>query len=211
MFFTALALLNYVAFEKPTNFTRDVKETAHVLWMDNFSKNLAWTIPQLGEGAYKSCMWTGFAIKQFIHDQELDMKLKIDVATGDVIPAMPDNPFRYQKQFMRKYQTVEGDEGMLGFDTSKVVMWQVNNVPLKPKTANAPLRYHDALKITESLHNFYPEKLVDLNPASNEHSMKLFKSVLDELHADEAAGSPAVYKAMTLDVAIYDQALKVDS
>jgi hypothetical protein len=195
----------------PSNLLRLVKQTPHVLWMDNFSKNLCWQIPKLGDGAYKSCMWAGFSLKQFLKQPNLDMKLRYNETTGDVIPAMPDDPFKYKKSFVKMYKSVENEAGMFAFATSKVQLWQVNNVPLKPTMDHAPEKYHEVLKVTESLHNFYPEKLVDLNPAENEHVMRLFKSVLDELLDAEAEGDPAVYKAMTLDMAIYDQCLKVET
>jgi hypothetical protein len=195
----------------PSNLLRLVKQTPHVLWMDNFSKNLCWQIPKLGDGAYKSCMWAGFALKQFLKQPNLDMKLRYNETTGDVIPAMPDDPFKYKKSFVKMYKSVENEVGMFAFDTSKVQMWQVNNVPLKPTMDHAPQQHQEVLKVPESMHNFSSEKHVDLIPADNEHVMKLFKSVLDELLDAEAEGDPAVYKAITLDMSVDDQAMQEEN
>ena len=93
----------------PSNLLRLVKQTPHVLWMDNFSKNLSWQIPKLGDGAYKGCMWAGFALKQFLKLPYLDMKLRYNETTGDVIPAMPDDPFKYKKSFVKMYKSVENE------------------------------------------------------------------------------------------------------
>jgi hypothetical protein len=62
---------------------------------------------------------------------------------------------------------------MKQFDLSYVERWQVNNVPLKPRAANVPAQFHAALSITETIHNLFPEKLIDLNPGVNEDTMNV--------------------------------------
>jgi hypothetical protein len=136
------------------------------VWIDNFSKNISWQLPKLDEGVYKPCLWTGFAFKLFTQQPDLDMTLKRD-ATGRVIPAMPDNPFTYQQSLIASYRINEQKVGMQQFDSSIVEQWQVNNVPLKPLAKNVPAQFHAALSITESIHNLFPEKKVDLNPGVN--------------------------------------------
>jgi hypothetical protein len=69
-----------------------IKTKAHTIWIDNFSKTMAWQLPKLDHGVYKPCLWTGFALKLFTQRPDLDMTLKRD-ETGRVIPAMPNDPF----------------------------------------------------------------------------------------------------------------------
>jgi hypothetical protein len=80
--------------------------------MDNFSKNLAWQIPMLADVAFKSCMWAGFALKQFLKMPHPDMKLRFNETTDDVIPAMPDNPFKHKKSIINMYKSVENEVGV---------------------------------------------------------------------------------------------------
>ena len=185
-----------------------IKTQPHTVWVDNFSKNIAWQLPKIEHGVYKPCLWTGFALKLFTQQPDLDMYLKRD-ALGNIIPAMPDNPLPYKQSLVALYRKNEKAVGMKQLETSYVQRWAVNNVPLKPLVVNVPAQYHAALAITESIHNLYPEKLVDLNPGDNGDTMKVFKGMLDEKLAAQAAGEPATYTMINLDMDIYDKALKV--
>ena len=41
-------------------------EAPHVLWLDNFSKGYAMSVPNLKKTAYASCLWTGIAVHRYV-------------------------------------------------------------------------------------------------------------------------------------------------
>ena len=63
-----------------------VSEPFPVVWIDNFSKNMARQIPRLGKDVFTSMMWTGLALKLY-DGPELSRGLVED--DGQVVPAMP--------------------------------------------------------------------------------------------------------------------------
>ena len=68
---------------------RNVEQTSHTVWIDNFSKHMAHQIPTLEKGTWKQMLWTGRAFRRT--RVQVDMSLKYDGDT--VVPATPTDPF----------------------------------------------------------------------------------------------------------------------
>ena len=71
-------------------YLRQIQVSTHVLWVDNFSKFVARSIPSLAASTYSSCLWTGVAA--FKCSGSLDRGVMYS-NSGAIIPAMPDDPF----------------------------------------------------------------------------------------------------------------------
>lgn len=186
----------------------EVRAGPHTLWIDNFSKNSGYQIPDLAKGVFASSLWTGSALKQYPHNIDLRPKLNDD---GDMIPIMPDDPFVHALRLQRVFNTYikQPQNPMMRHATSMVAKWQVNNVPLKPKVLKVPDKYKEAVTNSyDSLKDFYPEKIVEHNIGSNEGLSAVMRQVYDESVTD-VDPQERRYRIINADCNIFDRCIKV--
>ena len=89
--FVFLYLIYYnITFQLYFMHSRGKTMKPHVLWLDNFSKIIARSVPSIRDGVYSQCLWTGVAL--FTHPNvQIDTSIqKID---NKIVPAMPDTLF----------------------------------------------------------------------------------------------------------------------
>jgi hypothetical protein len=191
-------------------FNSKVKEKAYTLWIDNFSKIRKFQIPHIEEGAWRNCLWTGFALRAFnppVGGREIDMSILRE--GNEVIPAMPNNPFDFVDSLKQQFQRY-GAADMKQLCISNVFKWEVSNVPLKPvKVELVPRRLlAKILADPDKLDNLFPEKIVVENIGENVGFCKIFRAVYEDHEMDVSLDS-CKYLALNLDCNIFDRLLKV--
>ena len=199
----------------PVCLRRNVKATPHVLWFDNFSKNMAWQLPGLDKGIWNDGMWCGYALRQVPF--EINMSL-IEDLSGNVLPAMPENPLTEIPTFfsnMEKLAYGNAPAANERYLKSNVVRWKVRNVPPHPR-ANlqlVPVKYREALQAhLESMEHLYTEKITKHNTASRVGLSAILREIYEEkgLHLDDGHEDKATtYCVINTDVNIYDRLMKV--
>jgi hypothetical protein len=188
-----------------------IKEKAYTLWIDNFSKIRKFQIPHIDIGAWRNCLWTGFALRAYKPQRgvEIDMSI-LRNPENEVIPAMPNNPFDFVIRLREQFQHY-GSADMKQLSRSNVFSWKVNNVPLKPVKVDLvrPQRLIDKiLADPDKLDNLYPEKIVSENIGQNTGFSKIFREVYEDHEMDVNIDS-CKYLALNLDCNIFDRLLKV--
>ena len=191
--------------------SREVQAGAHTLWIDNFSKNRRWDIPDLMKGVFHQGLWTGFAVRRGPRD------LTMALITGDdgtVIPAMPEKPLD-RVDTLRRYllkQWFKDEKSELWYDRSLGVKWRTHNVPLRPRTENVDSKYRKRLdRRADSLENLHPWKVEDINVGENMGFARVMRTLYDEHNREEAVAGPVGTEdtAIVMDVDLFDKAVKV--
>jgi hypothetical protein len=184
------------------------------MWMDNYSKNLKWHMPDVGKGTFHQGLWTGFAVRAC--PEPISMRLCRDQA-GDIIPAMPDNPFDFADTMKRTLLPVmfaRGENTHLRFEVSAVFNWEVDNVPLRPDSNREDMKpeYAESLnKHSDTLEHLYPLRLLDINCGENLGFARCMKSLSDEKNWEGQLNMPACrnYTSMFMDCDLFDKCVKV--
>ena len=187
---------NYNALEK--------KQSAHVLWYDNFSKFHAHSVPTLRKDVFSSCLWTGVTINEYI-GPEVNMDVKFN--NNSVVPAMPVNILDQQATVHRWVMSMYG-LGKEYYDESMVKKYNINNIPLKINLKRYPnLKPHIATDIN-TMRYIHPEKLIQKNIGSNRGLNTILKD-LEQEHKMHRPNQCKRYLALNLDENIYYRTLKV--
>ena len=191
---------------------------AHTMWMDNYSKNVKFSVPDIGQGWFHQGLWTGFALRACPED--ISMSLLHDEA-DNLINAMPANPFDYRKivqDGITNSMFDKGDKCHLRFRSSYRCKWKVNNVPLRPSVENLPATAHYAehrrklADHADSLDHLHPHRLLDINCGENAGFARCMKMLSFERNwGGEQPDKPACdkYTSMYMDCDLYDKCVKV--
>ena len=191
---------------------REVQDGPHAMWMDNYSKNLAWHLPEVGKGVFYSGLWCGFAARACTAN--ISMRLIRD-GNGNHIPAMPVDPFenRAHIQVSLLSSTFGRPNPHQRFDSSLVFQWNVTNVPLRPVVQEGMRQeFIDGLnRRADSLDNLHPMRLIDINPGQNIGFARVMKLLSEENNWDGKVDEPACskYTAMFMDCDLFDKCVKV--
>jgi hypothetical protein len=197
-------------------FFSDAERRPHTIWLDNFSKIYSKKMPNLDEGAYALCHWTGKAIRT--------SKLFFDTsvrhqANGQVLPTMPDDLFQEEPALIAKMQALTAPLGnvnvMHHYNNSKVIRWQVFNVPPRPHDSLADLCYGPALRArvdTVKGQSFIPCGVLKLNINANEDLARIIRNHYEakNMHLTGALEC-GNYAALSTDMAIFHRVLKVQT
>lgn len=193
---------------------RDAEAQPHTIWWDNFSKIYSKKMPSLSEGAYALCHWTGKAIRT--SKQYFDIRIRHD-ADDQPIPAMPDDLFEEEPALVAKMAAITSPLGnvnvMLQYRSSKVIAWEVFNVPPRPKEDKADLQYGPVLRQrvdTVKGQSFIPCGILKLNINSNEDLCRIVRNHYEarNMHITGPMECSS-YEAVSTDMAIFHRILKV--
>jgi hypothetical protein len=186
---------------------RDVMKGPHTVWIDNFAKIKKLHIPTLDMGAWQNCAWTGKALRKGV-DSGITMQLMHKV-NGDIIPAMPDKPFRMVSTMITMFKAINDKAGTELHDTCLATVHKVKTVPLKPKPKHMIRELHkDALtQGWDKLTNMYPCGLLDENIGSNIGLLRILRSHYE--NENQHLENCNTYTAFNVDTNIFDRMLKV--
>jgi hypothetical protein len=177
---------------------------AHYIWVDNFSKTIARTIPTLAKGVYSSMLWTGGAL--FVNpDPLMDDSVRVD-AVGEIIPAMP-NSLLDGRRVVQTAVTQILAEGKVYLKNSLVHKYTVNMIPPKIDTKQHPEMKSVIDNPMNTMANVYPDKLIEENIGSNRGLISIFRKMYMDWGMD--TGDCHRYKSFNLDENIYWRVLKV--
>jgi hypothetical protein len=176
-----------------------------MLWVDNFSKNRGYSVPNVDRGVYASCLWTGASVFR-CEDQTISDSVVL-CANGSVRPAMPENILERQEAVALTVQSVLREDYML-FDDSLVNKYDVRTIPLKVDTQKFPEIAHIIDHPMNSLDNVYPAGLMDINIGSNRGLAIILRKMYTE-HGMEPGGSCDRYLSLNVDENIFWRTLKV--
>ena len=178
-------------------------ERPHFMWIDNFSKFLARSIPTLAKGLFSSCLWTGHAAFPCANTLISD-EVRYD-DQKNVIPAMPDDLLQHQDGITSLLTQVLA-EGSKLYDSSLVKQFDVRNVPLKIDTTRFP---EHAAVIDPHLHiKVMPCKLVEVNVGSNRGLAFILRQIYEENHM-QREGLCRRYVNLNVDENIFWRTLRV--
>lgn len=160
-------------------------------------------------GAYNLCHWTGRAVR--VSDIDFDLSLLRDAA-GAVIPAMPDDLLAEEQQ-LRQMMGPMTDAAMHCYDNSKVIQWEVFNVPPRPSRNKADFKYFNVLTAkVDSIKKgcFIPTGILKEDINTNEGLCKILRDhyesnnmhIRGQLECKE-------YTQLNTDMAIFWRILKV--
>ena len=179
---------------------------SHVLWLDNFSKFVARTIPSQERSTFANCLWTGAALSQF-QTEHISDNIKFDGA-GSVVPAMPPDLLMCSRQVVQGL-TRTLNEGFLYYDQSLVAQYDVRSIPLKidgkrfPEVASTVDHARNKMSIV------FPQKLVGTNIGSNRGLICLIRQYYDDYNMSGDDGSCERYLNINVDENIFYRILKV--
>lgn len=132
------------------------------------------------------------------------------------MPAMPDDLFSFIPELLTEFlasqaDPVGGGHPMKYLDRSAVKNWKVMNVPPRPESDNAPLRYHHKLLAREdTLKQFIPVGILRLNINSNQGLCQILRNHYEE-NMMHVPGGCLRYHTFNVDIAIFQRTLKVMS
>ena len=176
----------------------------HCLWYDNFSKIHRIHNPNVGQGVYHSCLWTGVAINVY-RGPEVNMTVKYR-DDGSVLPVMPDDIFE-ERTTVEQSITYITQQGMFYYDHSLVKKYNVNNVPLKPNIPD-----DDPLSVgmrtgSNSMEYSAPLHMLHDNIGSNIGLIKILRRYYEErgMHNDQCTQ----YHCLNVDENIFWRTIKV--
>jgi hypothetical protein len=157
------------------------------------------------KGAYKSCLWTGIANRQYHGTKHIDMRLKYDDQMS-IIPGMPDNLWEWEDEFLALYQRVD-QESMEYLSRSLLVKFSVDSVPLRPVVSEEkyPKVYASLHGMNNKLDVLVPERLSTHNAGSNIGLLKILKEISVELDGRRVKR----YRVIMSDINIHDRIMKV--
>ena len=178
-----------------------------VVWLDNFSKNVARQIPRIDKGVFTSMMWTGLAIK--LYDGPA-LRRDLVLLDGDVFPAMPGVPAPPLSQFLilaeSSLNTWSAVPPLL-FQNSMVNRYNVRSVPPKVDVAdeqNAERRVR-LQHSRDGLHRTSPWTIWEHNIGSNEGLIDVIRHYVTETNLQESQQ----YHVWLVDLNIYTRVYKV--
>ena len=181
-----------------------VRSGVHVLWLDNFSKTIARSIPTEQKGTYTPALWTGIAA--FRGDTlELDDSVVID-DDGNVVPAMPDCILQQKNSVIDGIEFIM-QQGMFYNDRSLIKNYDVRTVPPKVDTKMYPEMKQIIDSGAHSLQNVVPVTLSKENIGSNRGLIAVIRELYDEYNmGDESCER---YLTLNADENIFWRVLKV--
>ena len=182
---------------------RTIQSRTHFIWVDNFSKFMARSVPTLNSSVYSSCLWTGMAA--FSCDTQFDTTIAHDVE-GNTVPAMPDDLFQYAPTVKAAiHWTVNNSRTY--YDQSIVKRYDVRNVPPKIDTKRWPTMRSTIDVPHNSTRIVHPVKLLDYNIGSNNGLLDVLKEIYDQF--DMGTDDCENYVFINVDENIYWRILKV--
>jgi hypothetical protein len=176
-----------------------------MLWVDNFSKNRGYSVPNVDRGVYASCLWAGASVFR-CEDQTISDSVVLR-ANGSVRPAMPDDILERQEAVAMTVRSVLREECNL-FDDSLVNKYDVRTIPLKVDTKRFPEVAQVIDHPMNSLDNVFPAGLMDINIGSNRGLAIILRKMYTE-HGMEPGGSCGRYLSLNVDENIFWRTLKV--
>lgn len=178
-------------------------EKPHYLWIDNFSKTLARSIPTMAKDVYSSNLWTGIAVFGSPSFVGVD---NVRYANGDVVDAMPKDLFGTADSVTAALKYVH-EENKLLFNESMVNRYRITNIPMKVDTKLYPHMKELISHPRNTLANVYPYKLVEHNIGSNIGLINVIRQIYDEYGMGDETCTR--YVSLNLDENIYWRVLKV--
>ncbi len=186
---------------------REKQEVPHVINTDNFDADIAAYLPTSRKGAYHACHWSGRAISVHPDPGNITLDFVYD-ADHNPIPAMPPSLFAdpiWNNMIARMKQM--DAEGSRYKENSFVQLFNINNIPLKPKVdaRQYPELHRLLAESRDGLQDFFPIGMEDHNPGSNKGLSRLLRQIVDE------NGSATQYRILVTDVNPYHRMLKVST
>ena len=135
-----------------------------MIWVDNFSKTMARSVPTLTRDVYSSMLWTGMAVFASSETNSFDCTVKLD-DNNNVISAMPSNLCDYRNSVTDGLRFVHS-QGRSFFQDSLVHQFGVNNVPMKIMDADDVARNQHS-GADHSMGLLHPYQIIDKNIGSN--------------------------------------------
>ena len=184
-------------------YLRQIQVSTHVLWVDNFSKFVARSIPSLAASTYSSCLWTGVAA--FKCSGSLDRGVMYS-NSGAIIPAMPDDPFVYADAVKQGVSYIINSCRSY-YDRSLVAQFDIRNVPPKIDTKAFPYMKEEVDRPENTTRCVHPCKLMDYNIGSNQGLLAVVRSLYEEnnMHTEQCNH----YLLLNVDENIFWRILKV--
>ena len=180
--------------------SRKIQQQLHVLWLDNFSKTYAVALQSIAKGAFKSCLWTGFAMKRYI-GSSLRARMN-NIGTRAM------NKDLFAAQIMNQMKAKMDRFGNTKWDylnNSIVQRYQVTSIPLKPYVDDAkdPQLHQILSESRDGVRNFFPMDILPENIGSNRGLLLILKRLSDENQAS------VQWKFLAVDCNIFLRVLKV--
>lgn len=189
---------------------RQLFQNGCVIWIDNFSKYRyrAHQVPSMEKGTYTNMLWTGMAYSKPRADVNMSMMQTPD---GEDIPAMPDNLFEMEEQFLALYKTICPDtlENQRMHRTSMAHKLKVRNVPPKPCPTKVRSPNHKKA-LTDShgsLARLYPADIMPINIGENKTFLKILRDHYEATNQHIEGGCDRYY-SFNADIDIFDRTLK---
>lgn len=183
---------------------RNQIDGVHVVWLDNFSKFIAKSVPTTRKGVVASCLWTGKAI--FQNDAMNNITSQLQYNGNAIVPAMPDDILAHKHEVM-----VAVDYVMQGIRTyyngSLVRRYDVRNVPPKINTkvyTEMKSVVNDAKNSTKCV---TPVSLIDQNIGANKDLLTIMWNIYET--SGMSTDSCDTYSLYNFDENIYWRVLKV--
>jgi len=197
-------VLNSVFYILSSNYHRKYLSEPHVLWIDNFSKHIARSIPSTDKGVYSSCLWTGVAV--FAHpNKTIDNSVK--VVNGVVRSAMPDDIFSVRSSVRYNLSYIMNEDENY-YDQSLVKKYNINSIPLKVDVKQFPEMSNVVNNPVNGLRYVHPHELIETNIGSNLGLVKILRNMFEQYQMDK----PDVcknYVTINADENIFYRVLKV--
>ena len=182
--------------------------TPAVLWLDNFSKNMARQTPNLLRGVFASMMWTGLALRLY-DGPAVDMSVVFSGA--NVVPAMPTDPMITQEDMLQFIaESLPQTDGVpLRFGGSLSNRYLVDVVPPKINPIKLKTEYlrTRCANSRDGLHRMYPFDIWEHNIGANLGLMSVIRKAIDEHHVLKDSN----YHVWVVDINIFNRLLKVRS
>ena len=179
-------------------------EKPHVIWMDNFSKFMARSIPSCDKDIFSTCLWTGVSI--FETSLPLDADKVVYDDNQQFVRAMPLNLFEQTSNIINTLQYVN-DQSRSYYPQSYVFKYEINSIPLKVRRGQHPDIDQMYESKPHSLHQVMPFDLKDINIGSNRGLAVLMRQLFEEHKMDTSECKR--YITINADENIYYRVLKV--
>lgn len=187
-------------------------QSPHVIWLDNFSKFKAHSIPTIRKDIFASCLHTGMTVNEYVQQLDDGKQNKVSMQVQlteekEVIPAMPDDLMSFSESVMPSIKQVY-DMGTSYYSESLVLKYDINNIPLKIDVKVFPELKSEICSAKNSTAFIHPYQLMKPNIGSNRGLATILRQFQDDhrLHLHNACQQ---YKIMNLDENIYYRTLKV--
>ena len=185
---------------------RQALQQPHFLWIDNFSKFIARSIPTADKGIFSQCLWTGvslFALPDGVGEEVSDNVQVKD--NGRIVSAMPRDILQCQGGVVAAVHHVLS-LGPKYSQNSAVYKYDVRSIPLKVDTN----KFHEVSEVVNS-YNMRCVRAVDLlehNIGSNRGLLAVLDGICREknIHGDEQCTK---YTTFNVDENIFWRVLKV--